>query len=47
MANTEKGDRILIVDDTLENVQLLGNFFKKEGYEIINAQNRAIVTVAA
>ncbi len=39
MINTEKGDRILIVDDALENVQLLGNFFKKEGYEINIAQN--------
>ncbi len=39
MTNIEKEDRILIVDDTLENLQLLGDFFKQEGYQINIAQN--------
>jgi len=39
MTVLKKEDRILIVDDTLENVQLLGNFFKNEGYQINVAQN--------
>ncbi len=39
MTNIKKEDRILIVDDTMENVQLLGGFLKKEGYQISMAQN--------
>jgi two-component system, sensor histidine kinase and response regulator len=39
MTNLKKEDRILIVDDTVENIQLLGNFLKKEGYQISMAQN--------
>ena len=39
MTKFEKEDRILIVDDTIANVQLLGNFFKKKGYQINIAQN--------
>lgn len=41
MSETEKetGDRILVVDDTLENIQVLGIVLKKEGYVINVAQD--------
>jgi len=35
----EKKSRILVVDDTVENIQLLGSFLQKEGYQLNVAQN--------
>ncbi len=34
-----KGSRILIVDDTVKNIQVLGTVLKEEGYQINVAQN--------
>lgn len=47
MAQDKKTLRILIVDDTPKNVQLLGTFLNREGYHIIVAQNgiQALKTV--
>ncbi|NQU65223.1 MAG: hybrid sensor histidine kinase/response regulator [SAR324 cluster bacterium] len=39
MTDLNKEDRILIVDDTLANIQLLGEFIQKAGYQLNVAQN--------
>ena len=39
MTNFKKEERILIVDDTIANIQLLGEIIQKEGYQINVAQN--------
>lgn len=39
MTNSELKNTILIVDDTLRNVQVLGTILKQEGYQIMVAQN--------
>ena len=36
---TDKGARILIVDDTLQNIQVLGTVLREENYQINVAQN--------
>jgi two-component system sensor histidine kinase/response regulator len=45
----KKEDRVLIVDDTVANLQLLGSFLQKNGYQINVAQNglRALEAVKA
>lgn len=39
MADQPKDDRILIVDDTPRNIQVLGTILKEQGYQINVAQN--------
>jgi DNA-binding response OmpR family regulator len=39
MADEKKNDRILIVDDTPRNIQVLGTILKEQGYQINVAQN--------
>ncbi len=39
MSEENKNLRILIVDDTLKNVQVLGTILRKENYQINVAQN--------
>jgi DNA-binding response OmpR family regulator len=39
MTEEKKGDRILIVDDTLQNIQVLGTVLREQQYQINVAQN--------
>lgn len=39
MSELIKENRILVVDDTIENIQLLGSFLQKDGYQLNVAQN--------
>ena len=35
----KKGERVLIVDDTLQNIQVLGTVLREQNYQINVAQN--------
>ena len=39
MAEDEKGARVLIVDDTVQNIQVLGTVLREQNYQINVAQN--------
>ena len=39
MAENEKGARVLIVDDTVQNIQVLGTVLREQNYQINVAQN--------
>lgn len=40
MSEDKKSDRVLIVDDTPRNIQVLGTTLKEQGYQINVAQNQ-------
>ena len=39
MSETESGRRILVVDDTLQNIQVLGTILRDKGYQVLVAQD--------
>ena len=36
-----RNGKVLIIDDSTENIQILGNFLKKEGYEVLTSNSAA------
>lgn len=37
--NILRNGKVLVIDDSVENIQILGNFLKKEGYDVLTANS--------